>query len=298
MHARRNTHALLAGAGLAALLTATLFLSGCSSPGEPPATSQAASGPAFQHIHELQPNRDTLLVATHEGLYRLAIRANGEAGVTGPIGGLDFDPMGFAIVGDVAYASGHPGPTTPEKFGTPNLGLITSTDLGETWTNVSLTGLTDFHALTVMTDGASAPRVFGIDSSKQRLQRSMDGGQTWSDGAQLVARDILAVGDMLYATTPDGLAVSADVGASFTVDTTAPALYLLAADRAGTLAGVDTAGNIWKRAPGGEWIMGGAATGAAQALAVDGDRIYVADDRGITLTDDAGATWIVLALHV
>lgn len=296
MNNRNSTNALLAGSGLAAILTATLLLSGCTSLGEHPAAPPTLAGPVFQHIHELEPNGDTLLVATHEGLYRLKISPNGDAAATGPVGGLDFDPMGFAIANDVAYASGHPGPTTPNKFGAPNLGLITSYDFGATWTNVSLTGQTDFHALSV-TNGAGAPRVFGIDPSKEHLQRSMDGGQTWGDGAPLVARDILAVGDLLYATTEGGLTVSADDGTSFTVDTTAPALYLLAADRSGTLAGVDTAGNIWKHTSGGEWARGGPATGTTQAFAVDGDRIYVADDRGISLTDDVGATWTVLKVH-
>ena len=294
-----STHALTAGSGLAAILTAALLLSGCSSPNEPPAASLAAPDPAFQHIHELETNHGvgSLLVATHEGLYRLTVSPDGEATATGPVGGLDFDPMGFVIAGDTAYASGHPGPTTPDTFGTPNLGLITSTDLGETWTNVSLTGTTDFHALTVMTGSSGAVRVFGIDSSKQRLQRSMDGGQTFSDGAELVARDILAVGDQLYATTPEGLAVSEDNGTTFTVDATAPALYLLATDRAGALAGVDISGNIWARGADGTWTKGGTVTGPPQAFAVDGDRFFVADDRGIALTEDAGATWTLLRVH-
>jgi hypothetical protein len=296
MHNRKTTHAPVAGSGVAAILAATLLLSGCSSPPELSVAPSAAT-PAFQHIHELQPDGGALIVASHEGLYRLAIAPNGDATAAGPLGGLDFDPMGFAIADGVAYASGHPGPTTPNEFGSPNLGLITSTDLGETWTNVSLTGLTDFHALTVMTDGVSAPRVFGIDSSKERLQRSMDGGLTWSDGAQLPARDILAIGDLLYATTADGLAVSSDDGVSFTIDTTAPALYLLAADSAGTRAGVDIAGNIWVAPSGGVWTMGGAVTDSVEALSVEGTRLYVADGRGIALTDDMGMSWVVLTVR-
>lgn len=282
----------------AAVASATiLILSGCS----PTSTSAPLPDPlgvVFEHIHELEANPEdgTLLVATHEGLYRLTIGLDGEATANGPIGGLDFDPMSFTVVAGIAYASGHPGPTTPDSFGTPNLGLITSTDLGETWTNVSLIGTTDFHALTVMTNNSAAASVFGIDPSTQRLQRSLDGGRTWDAGAELVARDILAVGDQLYATTPDGLAVSDDDGTTFTVDVSAPALYLIAADRAGLLAGVDTTGNIWARGADGTWTMGGVGTGIPEAFGVDGDRIYVADDRGIALTENSGATWIVLAV--
>ncbi|MGV8896329.1 MAG: F510_1955 family glycosylhydrolase [Rhodoglobus sp.] len=294
---RNSNHAFLAGSGLAVILSATLLLTGCTTASTVPTASPAADAP-FQHVHELQPDeRDgTLLVATHDGLYRLTVGPDGDSTAAGPVGGLDFDPMGFAVADGVAYASGHPGPTTPDEFGSPNLGLITSTDLGETWNNVSLTGETDFHALTVMTDGGGSPRVFGIDSSSQNLQRSLDGGLTWSDGAELVARDILAAGDVLYATTAEGLAASMDDGATFTVDTSAPALYLLAADSTGALAGVDTAGRIWVDDAAGTWTMGGAVTGMPQALATDGERVYVADDRGISFTENAGATWVVVTV--
>lgn len=281
--------------GLAA--TTAVLLSGCSTSG---ATS-SLPGPevSFAHVHELVADQQDggLLVGTHEGLYRLLIDADGVTTATGPLGGLDFDPMGFTIAGDIAYASGHPGPTTPDGFGTPNLGLITSTDLGETWTNVSLTGATDFHALAVMTSGSELLHVFGLDPGNTRIQVSTDGGLTWGDGAELVARDILVVGSTLYATTPEGLVVSEDDGMTFTLDPAAPPLYLVAADRGDALAGIDTTGKLWTRSPGQDWTPGHAVTGTPQALAVEGARIYVADDRGIAFTEDAGATWIVLEVR-
>jgi hypothetical protein len=293
-----NTTRILAlSSGLASVVTATMLLTGCSPTGAPPAPS-SDTNVNFEHVHELvaEPSDGTLLVATHEGLYRLTIEADGSATAVGPIGGLDFDPMGFTIADGIAYASGHPGPTTPSSFGNPNLGLITSTDL-ETWTNVSLTGQTDFHGLTVATSDDRAPEVFGYDASSGVLQRSRDGGSTWSPGAQLSARDILALDDQLYATTSDGLAISSDDGVTFTVDAAAPALYVVAADQSGTIAGVDTTGTIWTRAPGQDWTHGHTIEGVPQAFTVDGSRIFVADDRGIAYTDDAGKSWIVLQVH-
>lgn len=290
-----RTRILASASGAAAALTAAILLSGCSTPAAP-TVEPGDNGPMFEHIHELVADQSdgTLLVATHEGLYRLSINSDGSAIAVGPIGDLDFDPMGFTIAEGTAYASGHPGPTTPDTFGSPNLGLITSTDVGETWTNVSLTGVTDFHGLTVMTKGGELAQVFGYDASLGRVERSLDGGGTWSAGAELVVRDILAVGDQLYATTPDGLAVSSDQGSTFTLDATAPALYVLAADPNGTMAGVDTTGTIWTRSAGQDWVQGQTVEGTPQAFAVDGGRIYVADDRGIAYTEDAGATWVVL----
>ena len=65
----------------------------------------------------------------------------------------------------------------------------------------------------------------------------------------------------------------------------------------GGLAGIDTTGTLWTRSPGQDWEHGHTVTGTPQAVAVDGARIYVADDRGIAVTEDAGATWIVLEVN-
>ncbi|MCC6270894.1 MAG: hypothetical protein IT190_06425 [Microbacteriaceae bacterium] len=282
---------------IATVLTATLLLSGCAAaapPGVVPAPEVT-----FQHIHKIEigQNDAELLVAAHDGLYRVTAHADGEATVAGPVGGYDFDFMSFAIAGDTAYASGHPGPGTAGSFGNPNLGLITSTDLGKHWVSLSLTGVTDFHALTAAKGGSALGQVFGIDTSKQRIQRSTDGGATWSEGAEIVARDILAVTERLYATTPDGLAVSDDQGSSFVIDPDAPDLYLMAADSKGQLVGIDIHGNLWVRGAGDVWATGGTVTGAPQSIAAGSDRIFVADDRGIAFTENNGATWTVLTMR-
>ncbi|MEQ1734900.1 MAG: hypothetical protein ABL886_00550 [Rhodoglobus sp.] len=289
------TRTIALTSGIAAVVTATALLTGCTLTSTAPPSAPTDTRVSFEHIHELvpDPSDGSLLVATHEGLYRLTIGSDGSATADGPIGGLDFDPMGFTLADGVAYASGHPGPTTPDTFGNPNLGLITSTDLGQSWTNVSLIGVTDFHGLTVGTRSGDV-RVFGYDGSRQRIVTSFDGGASWVDGAELAVRDILAVGDLLYATTAEGLAVSSDDGMTFTIDSGAPALYVVAADRTGTTAGVDTTGSLWIRPLGGEWVRGSTVAGAPQAFAVDGERLYVAADRGIAYTDDNGATWVVL----
>ncbi len=148
-----------------------------------------------------------------------------------------------------------------------------------------------------MTAGGGPARVFGIDENKQQIERSLDGGVTWSAGPSLVARDILVVNTTLYATTPDGLAVSNDTGATFILDPSAPPLYLLAADKESVLAGIDTSGTLWTRPAGQTWTAGHRLTGTVQALAVDGTRVFVADDRGITFTDNVGATWTTIEVH-
>jgi hypothetical protein len=287
---------------LVAILATAAFLTGCSASTETP--SDPISAPAvFDHIHALavEPGSEELTVATHEGIYRLEIATDGRATFDGPVGGLDFDPMGFTLGDETAYASGHPGPTTPTSFGSPDLGLITSTDRGKTWNNVSLAGQTDFHDLAVFPapDGSTGARIFGLATGKQAVQRSLDGGGSWTDGAEVVARDLLAApaSSALYATTEGGLAVSTDNATTFTIDTAAPYLYLIGADPStGAISGVDVAGTLWKTNAAGQWEKGGQVDGAPQAFTAALGRIYVADDRGIAMSTDLGSTWTVLEL--
>lgn len=298
MHPAARLCAILASGAVTASL-----LSGCTPGSKPGEEAARSAAPGLQHIHALvvDPGPGDLLVATHAGLYQVTVRPDGSTDAEGPIGGLDFDPMGFTVAGDTAFASGHPGPTTPATFGNPNMGLISSTDLGRTWTNVSLTGQTDFHALSVGPPEAAADTgvIYGLDSGAPAVRRSADGGATWSDGADLVARDILADAanpGTVYATTEQGLAVSIDGAETFAVDAEAPALYLLGAAPSGLLAGIGTDGTVWRQKSAGSWVPGGTVTGAPQAMTIAGNRLYVADDRGIAMSEDWGASWTVLDL--
>lgn len=285
-------------AGLVVLsgISVAALLSGCSTARTDPVPADVAA--AFAHIHglEVDPESGLLLIATHGGIFQLAGVADG-AELSGPLGGVDFDAMGFTLSDGVAYASGHPGPGTPEKFGSPNLGLIRSPDLGRSWVNVSLTGTTDFHDLTV--SPGHHKRIYGLDSSSGTVRKT-DDGQTWTDGAPLAARDILAPDenpDVLYATTQEGLLVSMDSASTFILDELAPPLYLMATGGDDWLVGIDVNGTLWyQQLDGGPWSQGGVTAGVPQAMTVDAasGRVIIADDRGIVATDDYGDTWEVL----
>ena len=281
---------------LALATLAAGILVGCA----PSAPSPQVPDTALSHVHgiALDDAGGTVVVATHQGVYRLPI--DGEAGgePIGPVGGLDIDTMGFTLIDDVAYASGHPGPTTPPEFLGPNLGLIRSENLGEIWTEVSLGGETDFHDLSI---SESAPdRIYGLTGPL--LRRSDDGGATWVDLAGLEARDILTPSgnpDRVYATTAEGLMLSVDAGATFSVRSDAPALFLVTeggtAD--GSLTGIDVAGSVWVQdGEDGAWTSAGTVVGTPQAMYVvpGSGRLIVADDRGLMISDDDGLTWNAL----
>lgn len=266
------------------IATLTLALTGCAAAGSPAATTPPAD---LGHIHALATDsEDRVLVASHIGVFRLPDDAT--APLDGPIGGAAFDAMSFAYADGAFFASGHPDATSPEAFGAPNLGLIRARSDDGPWENLSLTGTTDFHAL-----AAAGKRVYGIDSAAGQLHRSDDGGRTWTSGAVLAARDLTIPSDepnILYATTPSGITVSTDQGATFTLDSEAPALALLHASSDGVLVGVSPDNTLWRKTPDG-WTSGGQPTGTARALTLTRTAVVVATDRGIESTTDLGATW-------
>ena len=97
---------------------------------------------AFEHVHGIgfNPADNTVYAATHDGLFRLPT-----AGPPVRVADRVQDFMGFTVVGpDHFLASGHPG---EGSSGPSSLGLIESTDRGNTWTSLSLAGKADFHAL-------------------------------------------------------------------------------------------------------------------------------------------------------
>ena len=249
------TFGLVAGTGLA--VTACSPQSGNSTA---PASS---TGTAITHVHAI--TRDaagTILLATHEGLFRLDDQ---DLTQVGPV----VDLMGFTTTGEGRYlASGHPGlgVDLPEP-----VGLIESTDAGESW------------------------RVIGFDG---QLRISAD-GRNWDTAAIPSAPASLAVAPgtgTVLATTEDGLLRSSDNGTTWTtVDT--PQLMSRVAwadDETMVGAGIDgrlltsrDAGDTWtaSRDPVGEVVALGAGLtdgGEVEALLVEGPRVLRSLDGGAT----------------
>jgi hypothetical protein len=215
----------------AAAIALAALLTGCSAagPASADATTAAATGaPPAAHVHgvAIDPGDGTLLLATHEGL--MEVGDGGEVTAAGPV----VDLMGFTVTGPHHYlASGHPGLHTdlPQP-----VGLIESTDGGETWTPLSRAGASDFHALTALGEAG----VLGYDGV---LRRSPD-GLTWEQlGIPAEPRTLAAApdGGAVLATTAQGLLRSTDAGTTWAAVEGAPRLQVVAWVDAGTTVGVE-----------------------------------------------------------
>ncbi|MBW8705517.1 Ycf48-like protein [Streptomyces sp. MBT84] len=263
-----------------------LALAACSSSDADGNTaSDSSSATAISHIHGLglNPSDGRLYVATHEGIY--TPDAEGRPKL---IGDSTDGFMGFTVTNDgTFYASGHP---AQEADGPGNKGLIKSTDAGKTWTTVSLTGQSDFHAL----DYAHAT-FYAYDSTNGLLRTSKDGTMR-KNGATLQALDIAASpGDpnLVLATTAEGVARSSDGGKTF-AQGKEPVLAFLSWSTKDSLYGIDTSGGLLRSSDGGvSWNKVATVPGGQpQALSViDAGHVLAATQGGVYESKDGGRTF-------
>lgn len=264
------------------------------------------------HVHGMDAPAwadGALLVGTHSGLVRWSEERGWRA-----VGSARHDLMGFRAEPEaegVMYGSGHP----DLRSGLPNpLGLIVSQDGGRTWTQRSLGGVADLHALTVT--GGDRPALLAWDALANALLRSADGGATWAtlpSDALAAAGGVLALdarptdAERVFAATARGLWRSEDSGATwFPTGLQGPpvtavrqlddgALWAFAIAPGGGLQRSRDGGATWTRvaAP----IGADAYATAIAAAAVDPDVMFVATSTaGILRSEDAGATWTVMVV--
>lgn len=277
----------------AAAAAGALLLTACSSPDTTPAQGKAGAtsdpDPGTGHLHGLgvDPADGTLYAAGHLGVFRLT-----------PSGAVRIadryqDTMGFTITGPRTFlASGHPSPTDPAAT-SPHLGLIRSTNAGQTWTAVSAAGEADFHSLQ-----QAGPILYGLDSQTSQVWASKDAGATWDRRAKIQAGDLAAhagTPQEVWATGRNGLLHSTDSGATFKPVPGAPALAAVEQPAPGQLIALTADGKVLSGGDGTSWTERGRLPDGAQGAvltAAGPDHLLAADSNdAVHESKDGGRTW-------
>lgn len=274
-----------------------VLLAGCG--GETDEAPSSGAGvlddPGPIHVHGLgvNPADGDLYIATHTGLFRVA----DDQRRAERIGESYQDTMGFTVLGpDRFLGSGHPDGRDAQRGAPPFLGLIESTNAGETWQSLSLRGDADFHVLE-----SAGDVVYGFgtdfDSREEQLLVSRDGAD-WQEREvpeSLISlaihprnsdRAIASGATATYATTDSGRSWRfLDAGPGFLAWPAEDRLYRIAPTGAVELSA--DAGRTWRR-------RGDAGAEIAAFTAEGADELYAAlHDGRIMLSEDGGREWNV-----
>ncbi len=247
-------------------------------------------GPIHVHGLGINPKDGALFVATHTGLFRAP---KGEP-TAKRVADRYQDTMGFTVVGpDRFLGSGHP---DAREGLPPFLGLIRSTDAGQSWEEVSLMGESDFHVLE-----ASGSQVYGFGSNYETQQPeflvSDDSGEHWDERSPPGGLISLAISphdpEQIVGAVEGGLYTSQDAGGSWQQLADKAGLLAWTASRALFL--VDAQGVVSQSVDDGtSWEKAGAIGGQPAAFEAAGDDLYAAlHDGTIKQSSDGGRTWSV-----
>ncbi len=259
-------------------------------------SNEVVAGPdALGHIHDLvNTDDDTLLVASHSGLYRIDDLTRAVL-----VGTEQHDLMAMAADADGLLASGHPDQRL-EKYRVadqpPHLGLARSSDLGQTWTvEEELLGIRDFHALVPTPDG-----IVAADSQGMVMRRQLDG--SWTELGELTARDLAAKPsdpDAMVGTDYEGRVWWSEDGArNWSLLEGAPHLIEIEWPEEDRLVGAAEDGTLWASStPGGPWTSMISGVEEIETLHIDNDQWWLTVHGGaIHTSSDEGQTWTAIYL--
>jgi outer membrane protein assembly factor BamB len=194
--------------------------------------------------------------------------------------------MAFTVVGPGHFlGSGHPDLTEDLPA---HLGLIESTDAGETWMPLALQGEADFHILEPAGDA-----LYAYDATSGRLLRTED-RKSFDEVFQGPLISVAAVDEnvLLTATDGNGQLVSIDAKSGEARPRGGPIMMYLDTTADGTLAGIDPNGVVQVSSDNGRtWREVGSIGGQPAAFTISDQGWYAATETAVYQSPDDGVTW-------
>lgn len=274
----------------AVLAAAMLVLAACggegnsdTATGHNDADDRAEGDNVLGHIHGLgvDPADDSLYVATHYGLFHVD-----DTGDAVRVADRWQDTMAFTVVGPGHFlGSGHP--DLSEDLPS-HLGLIESTDAGESWTPLALQGEADFHILEPAGDV-----LYAYDSTTSRLLRTEDR----KEFEEILTGDLISVAateeaGQLFGTTGKGQLIGIDASTGQTRELGGPITAYLDTTVDGDLAGIGPDGVVRVSDDAGKtWQEAGSIGGPPAAFTINDQAWYAANSEEAYRSSDNGSTW-------
>lgn len=258
--------------GFALAGVAVMLLAGCASEQSSLAFSE------LSHVHNVITHDDEIILATHYGPHVWT-------GSGWELRGDDFDVMALSAGDGLLFASGHPGAS--QNLPDP-LGLLVSSDGGETWEPRSLLGEVDFHLLSV-----SGSTIVGVAANYGVVVRSDDSGANW-DTVQVPSITDLSVnpasGSEMMIASEGNLLVSRDSGATFQPIEGPSGVTKIEWSRDSVL--VATATTVFLRSSDSAPFTALPHTfDQVSHIAIGGQKIVVVDAGGVSVSDNGGQTF-------
>ncbi|WP_157841440.1 F510_1955 family glycosylhydrolase [Jeotgalibacillus soli] len=200
-----------------ALITGALLLGACAAKEEETNYFTENDEVHIEHVHGMGFIGDDLLLATHDGLVKFSDNQWYETTRN------KHDYMGFTAIEGGFYASGHPEPGSDIEN---PLGLVKSTDLGESMEQLAFYGETDFHYLAASAKGKVIYGVLSEANSELTpgVYYTDNEGNSWNELPLngLAATSLRAIAahptepNVVALVSPEGLFLSEDYGSNFT----------------------------------------------------------------------------------
>lgn len=256
-------------------VTTLLLVTGCS------AATEKVSLDQLEHVHSVKTDGENFYLASHHGLF---VWESDSWSLLGE----EFDVMGLAMSDGVLYASGHPGPN--QDLADP-LGILSSTDGGETWESKTFAGEVDFHLLEVSGDsfiGAAAN--YGV------IVGSQDATVTWKtiETPNLTSMSLNPKNGKELLIAAEGLLLlSKDSGATFVEFDAPSSIAHVDWSNAGIYLGTDQ--QLFFSSDLNQGFSSNPAIfNNIKSVSAQGKQVIVLDEDGVHISEDAGASFRLL----